>query len=63
MPDRPVRVMVRDYDGTVREGWNVTSLIHPEQRAKLNEACTRVFGMSPPVELVRLDDLDALDVD
>lgn len=61
MPDRPVRVMFRDYDGTVREGWNVTDLIHPEQRAKLNAACAKAFGMPPPVELVSMDDLDALE--
>lgn len=61
MTGRPVRVMFRDYDGTVREGWNVTDLIDPEQRAKLNEACTRVFGMSPPVDLISMDDLDAIE--
>ena len=63
MCELPVRVMFRDYDGTIREGWNVTNLIDPEQRARFNTAAAKAFGMPPPVELVDMSDLDALDSD
>lgn len=60
MPDRPPRVLWRDWRGNICEGLNVTHLIDPEQRARLNAACAEVFGMSPTVDLIPMDDLDAL---
>ena len=61
MPDRPPRVLIRAHDGSVCEGLNVTHLIPAEERTRFLQAAAREFRMPPLVDLVSLDDLDALE--
>lgn len=50
------RVVFRDWDGTIREGWGVTGTIDPASLERLN-AC---FGRPPAIDIVDMGDLDAL---
>lgn len=54
------RVVFRDWDGTIREGWGVIGTIDPASLERLKEAATACFGRPLGLALVDMSDLDAL---